>query len=213
MAPAIRSRRRSLRWRRPVAPARGGEGQKRTVLHPLEFAALLAAARTSGPNDHALVCLLGMLGLRVSEACAADITDIRYEAGCELRHVLGEGAKPADIPLPIPGPTRRPGGDRRPRHRPDPADPDRAADGPRRGHSRPDPGRPRGRYHPRDQPARAAPHVLHHRVGRRDRDPGHAVRHAPRRPADHPALRMAKANPGGHATHAVAAFLAGMSTG
>ena len=46
------------------------EGQKRTVLHPLEFAALLAAGRSSGPNDHALVCLLGMLGLlglRVSD--------------------------------------------------------------------------------------------------------------------------------------------------
>jgi integrase/recombinase XerD len=78
------------------------EGQKRTVLHPLEFAALLAAARTSGPNEHALVCLLGMLGLRVSEACATDITDIRYEAGYELLHVLGKGAKSADIPLPIP---------------------------------------------------------------------------------------------------------------
>jgi len=78
------------------------EGQRRTVLHPLEFAALLAAARTSGPNDHALVCLLGMLGLRVSEACATDITDLRYEAGYELLHVFGKGAKPADIPLPIP---------------------------------------------------------------------------------------------------------------
>lgn len=78
------------------------EGQKRTVLHPLEFAAMLAAARTSGPNDHALVCLLGMLGLRVSEACATDIGDLRYEAGYELLHVLGKGAKPADIPLPIP---------------------------------------------------------------------------------------------------------------
>jgi site-specific recombinase XerD len=54
------------------------EGQKRTVLHPLEFPALLSAARTSSPNDHALVCMLGMLGLRVSEACNADITDIRY---------------------------------------------------------------------------------------------------------------------------------------
>jgi site-specific recombinase XerD len=78
------------------------EGQKRTVLHPLEFAAMLAAARTSGPNDHALVCLLGMLGLRVSEACATDIGDLRYEAGYELLHVLGKGTKPADIPLPIP---------------------------------------------------------------------------------------------------------------
>ncbi len=72
------------------------------MLHPLEFAALLSAARTSSPNDHALVCLLGMLGLRVSEACNADITDIRYESGYELLHVIGKGAKPADIPLPIP---------------------------------------------------------------------------------------------------------------
>ena len=72
------------------------------MLHPLEFAALLAAARTSGPNDHALVCLLGMLGLRISEACATDITGIRYEAGYEVLHVLGKGAKPADIPPPIP---------------------------------------------------------------------------------------------------------------
>lgn len=69
------------------------EGQKRTVLHQLEFAAVLAAARTSGPNDHALVCLLGMIGLRVSEACAADIADIRYESGYELLHVTGVGRR------------------------------------------------------------------------------------------------------------------------
>jgi site-specific recombinase XerD len=78
------------------------QGQKRTVLHPLEFAALLAAARCAGGTDHALVALLGMLGLRVSEACHADIDDIRYQSGYEILHVLGKGAKPADIPLPIP---------------------------------------------------------------------------------------------------------------
>src|SRR3954451_5713940 len=78
------------------------QGQKRTVLHPLEFAALLAAARNAGGTDHALVALLGMLGLRVSEACHADIDDIRYQAGYEILHVVGKGAKPADIPLPIP---------------------------------------------------------------------------------------------------------------
>lgn len=49
-----------------------------------------------------MVCLLGMLGLRVSEACAADIHDIRYESGYDLLHVIGKGAKAADIPLPIP---------------------------------------------------------------------------------------------------------------
>ncbi len=53
------------------------EGQKRSGLHLLEFAAVLAAARTSGANDRVLVCLPGMLELRVSEACATDNTDRR----------------------------------------------------------------------------------------------------------------------------------------
>src|SRR3954453_18395068 len=78
------------------------EGQRRTVLHPLEFAALLAAARTAGGTDRALIALLGMIGLRVSEAGHASITDLRYQGGYEILHVLGKGAKPADIPLPIP---------------------------------------------------------------------------------------------------------------
>ena len=78
------------------------QGQKRTVLHPLEFAALLAAARSAGGCDHAMVALLGMIGLRVSEACHADIDDIRYQSGYEILHVIGKGSKPADIPLPIP---------------------------------------------------------------------------------------------------------------
>lgn len=43
-----------------------------------------------------------MLGLRASEACAADIGDIRYEFGYELLPVIGKGAKPVDIPLPFP---------------------------------------------------------------------------------------------------------------
>jgi len=171
------------------------EGQKRTVLHPLEFAALLAAARTSGPNDHALVCLLGMLGLRVSEACATDITDIRYEAGYELLHVLGKGAKPADIPLPIPVLRAvREAVDGRTTGA-DPADPDRTADGPSRSQPRADPGSSRRWHHPPDQPARSAPHVLHHRAGRRHRHPRHAVRDAPRRPTHHHALRPSPQEP------------------
>ena len=43
------------------------EGQRRTVPHPLEFAAVLSAARRHSDTAHALVALLGMLGLRVSE--------------------------------------------------------------------------------------------------------------------------------------------------
>ncbi len=78
------------------------EGQRRTVLHPLEFAAVLSAARRHSDTAHALVALLGMLGLRVSEACNARVEDLRYAGGYELLRVIGKGAKPAEIPLPIP---------------------------------------------------------------------------------------------------------------
>jgi integrase/recombinase XerD len=189
------------------------EGQKRTVLHPLEFAALLAAARVSGPNDHALVCLLGMLGLRVSEACATDITDLRYEAGYELLHVLGKGAKPADIPLPIPvlravrevvgertaGPILRTRTGRRM---------DRA--GASRALSRV--ARTAGITHP------ISPHGLRRTfcttglvAGISIRDMQYAMRHAD--PRTTMRYDMAKANLDRHAAHAVAAYLAGMSTG
>ncbi len=78
------------------------EGQHRTVLHPLEFAAVLTAARKHSTTAHALVGLLGMIGLRISEACSAQISDLHYSAGYRVLHVLGKGSKPADIPLPIP---------------------------------------------------------------------------------------------------------------
>jgi integrase/recombinase XerD len=78
------------------------EAQRRTVLHPLEFAAVLSQARTHGPTAHALVAMLGMIGLRVGEACAAEISNLRYSGGYVILSVLGKGNKPADIPLPIP---------------------------------------------------------------------------------------------------------------
>jgi len=84
---------------RPSVP---WEGQRRTVLHPLEFAALLTAARRDGPHSHALVALLGMIGLRVGEVCRISVTDLREQAGYELLSIIGKGNKPAVIPLPIP---------------------------------------------------------------------------------------------------------------
>lgn len=54
--------------RRPNVPP---ESPTRGLTH-LQLEALLVAARTSGnPCDFALVCLLGLLGLRIFEACAA----------------------------------------------------------------------------------------------------------------------------------------------
>jgi site-specific recombinase XerD len=195
---------------RPAVP---WEGQRRTFLHPLEFAAVLSAARRSDPNDHALICLLGMIGLRVSEACGASITDIRYESGYEILHVIGKGSKPDDIPLPIPvlravreatsgrasGPILRARTGRRM---------DRAAAS-----------RALARV------AKAAgvtrpisPHGLRRTfcttglvTGISIRDMQYAMRHADPRTT----LRydMAKANLDRHAAHAIAAYLAGMSTG
>lgn len=78
------------------------EAQRRTVLHPLEYAAILSAARAHSCRAHALVALLGMLGLRVSEACALRIDDLHDAAGYQVLHVLGKGHKTAEIPLPIP---------------------------------------------------------------------------------------------------------------
>lgn len=59
------------------------EGQRRTVLHPLEFAAVLSAARQHSATAHALVAMLGMHGLRASEACNAQIEDLRYAGPAE----------------------------------------------------------------------------------------------------------------------------------
>ncbi len=84
---------------RPSVP---WEGQRRTVLHPLEFAALLTAARQDGPHSHALVALLGMIGLRVGEVCWISVTDLREQSGYELLSIIGKGNKPAVIPLPNP---------------------------------------------------------------------------------------------------------------
>ena len=63
---------------------------------------MLTAARRDGPGAHALVSLLGMIGLRVGEATGINITDLRSQSGYELLTIMGKGAKPALIPLPVP---------------------------------------------------------------------------------------------------------------
>ncbi len=50
--------------------------------------------------DHAaLAVLLGLNGLRVSEACASNIEDLGLERGHRTLGTLGKGNKPATIPL------------------------------------------------------------------------------------------------------------------
>lgn len=52
------------------------------------------------PHRPRVACLLGLLGLRVSEACSIDIEDLGSERGHNIVTVLGKGAKLAVIPLP-----------------------------------------------------------------------------------------------------------------
>lgn len=69
-------------------------------LDRMELGAFLAQAAAAGPVDHALACLLGLLGLRVSEACRIDIENLGSERGHRTVTVLGKGSKLALIPLP-----------------------------------------------------------------------------------------------------------------
>lgn len=66
-----------------------------------EFRRLLDAARASSPTDLALVALMGLLGLRVSEAMDALIEDLgTVVRGRPTLRIVGKGGKPATIPLP-----------------------------------------------------------------------------------------------------------------
>ncbi len=60
-------------------------------LDRMELGAFLAQAAAAGPVDHAVACLLGLLGLRVSEACAIDIEHLGSERGHRTVTVVGKG--------------------------------------------------------------------------------------------------------------------------
>jgi integrase/recombinase XerD len=83
--------------RRPVVP---GESPTLGFTH-LQFEALLTAARESAnPCDFALVAMLGLPGLRIFEATAADIADLGEEHGHRILRVCGKGTKIVLVPLP-----------------------------------------------------------------------------------------------------------------
>jgi len=64
-----------------------------------ELGAFLVQAGLSGARDHALACLLGLNGLRVSEALGADIADVGLERGHHTLRVHRKGGKIVIIPL------------------------------------------------------------------------------------------------------------------
>jgi len=84
--------------RRPHVP----EESQALGLDRMQLGALVATARASSPDDAALITMLGLLGLRIFEACSADIADLGSERGHRTLHIIGKGNKPALIPLPVP---------------------------------------------------------------------------------------------------------------
>ena len=64
-----------------------------------ELGAFLFAAERFDRAHAALAVLLGLNGLRVSEACATDIEDLGMERGHRILRIVGKGHKPAVIPL------------------------------------------------------------------------------------------------------------------
>ena len=64
-----------------------------------EVRAFLAAADAAGPRDSLLAGMLVTNGLRVSEACQADVRDLDAERGHRVLRVTGKGGKRATVPL------------------------------------------------------------------------------------------------------------------
>jgi integrase/recombinase XerD len=64
-----------------------------------ELTDVLTAAEAEGGASYALVCLLALNGLRISEACTADVTDLSGSRYQPTLRILGKGDKPAEIPL------------------------------------------------------------------------------------------------------------------
>jgi integrase/recombinase XerD len=80
--------------RRPKVHPNDARGLDRS-----ELGSFLFAAERVDHAHAALAVLLGLNGLRVSEACSADIENLGFERGHRTLRIVGKGNKPAVIPL------------------------------------------------------------------------------------------------------------------
>jgi site-specific recombinase XerD len=80
--------------RRPQVHPSNARGLDRS-----ELGVFLFTAEQYDRDHTALAVLLGLNGLRVSEACATNIEDLGVERGHRTLRILGKGNKPATIPL------------------------------------------------------------------------------------------------------------------
>ena len=76
------------------------DGESRTLgLDRNELSAFMVQAGIGTQRDHALASLLGLNGLRVSEALNADIDDLGFERGHHVLQIIRKGGKRATVPL------------------------------------------------------------------------------------------------------------------
>jgi len=80
--------------RRPQVHPSNARGLDRS-----ELGVFLFTAEQYDREHAALAVLLGLNGLRVSEACATNVEDLGLERGHRTLQILGKGNKPATIPL------------------------------------------------------------------------------------------------------------------
>ena len=88
-------------------PANPAQYVRRPKVHPSdargpdrsELGGFLFAAERVDVAHAALAVLLGLNGLRVSEACSTDIENLGFERGHRTLRIVGKGNKPAVIPL------------------------------------------------------------------------------------------------------------------
>ena len=80
--------------RRPQVHASEARGLDRS-----ELGVFLFTAEQFDRDHAALAVLLGLNGVRVSEACATSVEDLGMEHGHRTLRIVGKGNKPATIPL------------------------------------------------------------------------------------------------------------------
>jgi len=88
--------------RNPVANVRRpkvGSDTVSTGMSREELASLIATASADSPRSLALVLLLGLNGLRVSEALGADVENLSTERGHRVLRIKRKGGRTATVPL------------------------------------------------------------------------------------------------------------------
>ena len=88
-------------------PSNPAQYVRRPRVHPAaqrgmdrgELASFLYTAERTSPMHAALAVLLGLNGLRVSEACGANIENLGFERGHRTLQIVGKGSRPAGIPI------------------------------------------------------------------------------------------------------------------